>query len=351
MSQQFEDFPLSKTLVCERPKYLTVRSRTGLHCSLSKSVVSPFETVSPTDLCQTWFKVIHDYSNRSLSMPNDKLPAVSAIARWIFGGSGNNYLAGLPNTALHAGLAWMSYTASGQKHPVPVYRAPSWSWASTDYPVSFVTIQNIPRLRDNTDFEARDRRYDLLAEQNRMELHSTQVKLDGIDPFGRVISGSIKLRARTKIGHVVQHSSWIEDPTSGEKVARFFPDDPFWYSYANPTTDNQEVAAERSDIQGIFKPPSTEPSSFVPKKIKCLCINYHVNWTLTALAIEELSPIQTESSTSPGTYKAYRRIGLLWCGRVNDPDIEWFKDSAWELIELFSLGILLVFPNALSSCI
>jgi hypothetical protein len=206
ISVQFDDFPFSDELVCKPPTFSGLRRNKGLHCSISKFGTSPFETVSPANLINIWLKVIQDYTKPSSTVPNDELPAVSAIASWFFGSNVNDYLAGFQKTALHKGLVWRRHMVDGQKHPVPAYRAPSWSWASTAYPVFFTTFKDSRMLRYRTDRRRWQRKFDGMSEKYKIKVHSTNIKLDGSDPFGRLISESIKLRGRTEID-VVRNDS------------------------------------------------------------------------------------------------------------------------------------------------
>jgi hypothetical protein len=77
-----------------------------------------------------WRSVVHDYSRRFLTYPNDKLPALAGIAAHFSRSSRAKYLAGLWDIDLLGDLMWCS-NRSGISRPV-AQRAPSWSWASVD---------------------------------------------------------------------------------------------------------------------------------------------------------------------------------------------------------------------------
>ena len=92
-----------------------------------------------THALSCWDDIVDLYSRMNLTKPEDKLPALSGIAKEIQGllkcGSPNGlsvrYLAGLWDTNLLQQLAW-----HGKNYPIPArpskYRAPSWSWASAN---------------------------------------------------------------------------------------------------------------------------------------------------------------------------------------------------------------------------
>ncbi|KAF5013313.1 hypothetical protein FDECE_663 [Fusarium decemcellulare] len=91
-------------------------------------------------LLDDYYAIISSYSARRLTVASDKLPAISAIAMALsesltVGDSVATYLAGLWDIDILFGLLW--YSEFGYAPRVPVYRAPSWSWAATDTPVLF----------------------------------------------------------------------------------------------------------------------------------------------------------------------------------------------------------------------
>ncbi|KAL8396400.1 hypothetical protein RB594_004628 [Gaeumannomyces avenae] len=92
-----------------------------------------------------WRQIIEAYSACELSVPNDRLIAISAVARLAVAAFQDTYVAGLWRSALEELLAWRvspyprdnpARTAAAT-WPAEVYRAPSWSWASVDGQVRF----------------------------------------------------------------------------------------------------------------------------------------------------------------------------------------------------------------------
>jgi hypothetical protein len=80
-----------------------------------------------------WTKIITEFSSRSLTFQDDKLPAVSALAQEVQKKSGWTYKSGLWLEDIHQGLLWEASGGGGRN---AMYQAPSWSWASQDSPVS-----------------------------------------------------------------------------------------------------------------------------------------------------------------------------------------------------------------------
>jgi hypothetical protein len=74
--------------------------------------------------------VYDEYSQPTLPDPADKLPAVATIAAVFNDETLGDYLADVWSRNIAAALAWSR--VYNVLKPSPVYRAPSWSWASVD---------------------------------------------------------------------------------------------------------------------------------------------------------------------------------------------------------------------------
>lgn len=92
----------------------------------------------PSGALRWWESVVHHYTERRLTNPSDKLPALSGMAQLRKEARGGIYLAGLWQNSLIHDLCWFhtldyNVATSGGVGRRPVdYRAPSWSWASLD---------------------------------------------------------------------------------------------------------------------------------------------------------------------------------------------------------------------------
>ncbi|KAH0547711.1 hypothetical protein FGG08_000200 [Glutinoglossum americanum] len=86
------------------------------------------------NLYTVWHGAVREFSNRKMTIPDDKLPAIGALAAEISDLASDEYLAGLWRGPLLRELLWS--TRLPLKRP-PSWRAPSWSWASVDNPVTF----------------------------------------------------------------------------------------------------------------------------------------------------------------------------------------------------------------------
>ncbi|KAF2121176.1 heterokaryon incompatibility protein-domain-containing protein [Lophiotrema nucula] len=128
-----------------------------------------------------WFNLVESYTERQLSVANDKLIAVSALAESLSHLFSCDYVAGLWRSDLIAGLCWQSYRTTkvpgrgSQRAERPTqYLAPSWSWASIMGPVQYNEYQMVPA-----------------AEILHVEVTLVSVQI----PFGAVTDGILILNA------------------------------------------------------------------------------------------------------------------------------------------------------------
>ncbi|KAF2103169.1 HET-domain-containing protein [Rhizodiscina lignyota] len=82
----------------------------------------------------TWYRLIEQFSKRSLTKEEDTLAAISGLAR-VFGERRKDaYIAGLWENDIATGLLW---TGGQPLHKPKTWRAPSWSWASVTADIDF----------------------------------------------------------------------------------------------------------------------------------------------------------------------------------------------------------------------
>ncbi|PON25124.1 hypothetical protein TGAM01_v206205 [Trichoderma gamsii] len=97
---------------------------------------------SRQNLMDQWYSMVGSYVRRRLSYEQDRLPALSGVARALATSFPDlKYLAGLWKADLHKWLLWMPETTQNYddyiKQRQHEYIAPSWSWASRPGPVSW----------------------------------------------------------------------------------------------------------------------------------------------------------------------------------------------------------------------
>jgi hypothetical protein len=140
-----------------------------------------------------WRKLVKDYSARvqNLTYPSDIFPAVQGLAEIVppFMGS---YYAGHWEKYLPSSLGWKVIYRASQPRPKE-WRAPSWSWASVDDPISWVHHDDSPvHTGDEHPF---------------LQILRVNTVPKGSDPTGQLWSGEIVVTAKCLSGNVSYDSS------------------------------------------------------------------------------------------------------------------------------------------------
>ncbi|KAF2182126.1 HET-domain-containing protein, partial [Zopfia rhizophila CBS 207.26] len=131
-----------------------------------------------------WLSLVENYSQRELTVAQDKLSAIAGIARILGERTQDRYFAGLWAAHFYEDLCWRVYAQDeNYSGTTPVkgkilgkavrpsdYRAPSWSWASLDAPIRFVAMA-----------------YSLLVAR----VVKCEITPSGMDPYGKVKGGRL----------------------------------------------------------------------------------------------------------------------------------------------------------------
>jgi hypothetical protein len=120
--------------------------------------------------------LIEKYSERNLTFPANRLPAISAIAELFSHGRKDAYVAGFWRRQLESQLLWKS---NGYEEVRPgskkLNQGPSWSWASSQYSVHFSRLAELNIV-------------------NKLEILDISVEYeDDKVRFGACVSGSIRM--------------------------------------------------------------------------------------------------------------------------------------------------------------
>ncbi|ETS87123.1 hypothetical protein PFICI_00951 [Pestalotiopsis fici W106-1] len=121
--------------------------------------------------------LVSAYSSRRLTVPTDKLPALSGVASRIQKMTNSRYVAGLWEDNLIYDLCWSIHFQPLQYVP-PTYVAPSWSWAS----ITQAAYAEISQTR--------------VIFESQFTVLETHTEVDGLNPFGRVSKGHVLVRGR-----------------------------------------------------------------------------------------------------------------------------------------------------------
>jgi len=87
-----------------------------------------------------WRHLVVNYTGRSLTLPDDRLLAISGVANRLASYMEGKYLAGIWESDLHRDLMWR---CDDPRQRPESERAPSWSWAAIDGPVSFNILNEL----------------------------------------------------------------------------------------------------------------------------------------------------------------------------------------------------------------
>jgi hypothetical protein len=79
-----------------------------------------------------WYALVASYSQLGLTVPGDRLPALSSLASEVNGAAQDRYIAGIRESSIIHGLMWQAHRAEKRYQRVrpASWVAPSWPWAS-----------------------------------------------------------------------------------------------------------------------------------------------------------------------------------------------------------------------------
>lgn len=143
-------------------------------------MVSQLNT-DPKQACAEWLRLVEIYSSRVASFQKDKLPAIAALAEK-FAPVLGQYLAGIWSHDISSQLDWQEWRYPILNIGSSLYRAPSWSWASTDVEIKYKSIKEETRVP-------------------RCSFVSANISLkDSKLPYGEVLRGSVTIRDQLLFG-------------------------------------------------------------------------------------------------------------------------------------------------------
>ncbi|KAI1466428.1 HET-domain-containing protein [Daldinia caldariorum] len=151
----------------------------------SEDQLPPYPFTTPGTLgevtpLEQWHMIVKSYTSRQLMFTSEKLPAIAGAATIMPQAGRSRYLAGLWSESLLLDLLWQ--VMQGRAH-LPLMtkeheeNAPTWSWASMNWGVTWNTIQDPQLLTTVVD---------------------AQTNVVGANPHGQVSRGTLTLRGRIK---------------------------------------------------------------------------------------------------------------------------------------------------------
>lgn len=94
----------------------------------SSSVAVELGKMKREDVLKSWYELVGAYSKRNITVPLDRLPAMSGIAQSFASALQDNYFSGHWQSNLAYDLMWTRFSSQSPERPSQ-YTGPSWSWA------------------------------------------------------------------------------------------------------------------------------------------------------------------------------------------------------------------------------
>lgn len=252
-------------------------------------------------LKEVWHELVSDYARRNLTMAKDKLPAISAVAKWLCARDAptDEYLAGLWLSRLPADLMWFNElyfpATTSQVIKPSSYRAPSWSWASLD----------CKRLKW----------YNIGCEAVEAKVISHKLQYRGDDPFAEVQGGYLDIDALVRM-------AWLVPQTTYPEAYELWDND--WQSaLCGTTTASTGIASGRVyldmyDEDDLLRVKQVERAYRVQE---CECIRISA---LTGLIVEKI--VRPGCNKDDREVFARRRIGIFVL-KCQNPQSWWTRGS------------------------
>jgi hypothetical protein len=133
------------------------------------------------DCQQSWHSTVANYSKLALTYGTDKLPALSGLAKQMALITSDDYLAGLWRQTLQTDMLWeVSWDG---KRPEK-FRAPTWSWASTEGEITFLDSEGPQKHIQleqtfQSSWELLDVHYSMLTSNPYGEVRSASLIISG----------------------------------------------------------------------------------------------------------------------------------------------------------------------------
>ncbi|KAF4996555.1 hypothetical protein FGRMN_4439 [Fusarium graminum] len=321
------------------------RSPSEMSSSSWSTVSSQLDSATPHYIWDEWRDLVRQYSLRELTFFLDRLPALSGVASYVYRATQSRYLAGMWEDDLVASLCWIQADADFGIMALPDdYVAPSWSWASVLKGVEGLVETSIETFIPSFD----------ISEAN--------CQVPGLNPFGRVSSGYIRLQGQLSKALLTCDKPWQTSAYTVSEVSDPLDD---WYFYPDtsevelellasaPTPDNaswdnddeysppsmfqsstnafQNAWKDLLAFQPFCRPPTSESKRIEWRRVGCHILI--VGWNLTLLALVIYLAL------SPTAYFG-QRIPCQPNGEFHFGDKDWFYGfNYWKASSFFEITL------------
>jgi hypothetical protein len=186
----FQESILSPRHLVYSEHELIWRCRTENYKTITKSIIDysfgrfdlgrmsdkELASLGPEDRNQFWANVVEDYTSRQLSEPNDRLPAITGVAKVLSEIWKDTCSFGLMKSWFVNQLSWgVQNNETGRRKPRS-NRAPTWSWVSLDCEI----VPWTPRFTPDAEIEAEG----LTEESSEVTITGHLIPLSqGTNPF------------------------------------------------------------------------------------------------------------------------------------------------------------------------
>jgi hypothetical protein len=143
--------------------------------------------VPKRDIRDQWYELVNTYTHRKLTVPGDRLPAISGLAAYFSRALTDEYKAGLWKSKLPFELLWTLDEPDHLEKEPSRYQGPSWSWGAVNQRIRFFQKQfYTDDCFEVVDCQTKAQSGTLIAMINNSE-------------FGAVEAGSLTLQGRLQI--------------------------------------------------------------------------------------------------------------------------------------------------------
>ena len=279
-----------------------------------KDVVRPTLAVGRHD----WYKLVAHYASCKLTQARDRLPAFSGVARAVESTFSSRYLAGIWESDLTLGLAWMCEShVTLSSHPATT-QGPTWSWTSCDKPIFYYwATEDVDRQAWDVQHDLRDilcRNVNCDTWISCLDLVGAEIETFGGDPFAEVKRGRLSVRGR---GQPFGIAEWIENPVGRAMHHITFP--------------GHDISPFHMDVLENPRITLDRARDSLPESTELLCLLLGVNFDQSdhgRLGRRSWYALGLQPVT--GERKAYQRVGLIYMyDRSDEMDEEWEAVVQW----------------------
>lgn len=195
-------------------------------------------TLGEVSPLEQWHMIVKSYTSRQLTFIKDKLPAIAGAATKMPQATRSTYLAGLWSESLLLDLLWQ--VMPGRAHEPLMTKeheenAPTWSWASMNWGVTWNSLQSPKLLAAAVD---------------------AQAHVAGANPYGQVSGGTVTLRGHIKYCrisvdyHKNRHDVYYVKPDGSNSKMQHFRTDGALVAGTIPGQDGTYACRSRLTVSG-----------------------------------------------------------------------------------------------------